>query len=339
MGSQTGKFALLPPPPTEKVTQKKYEIIPDYFYDDHVCGLSKASFLWWSNVVCVFSHAALAVATVVAATRDGTSMDTPRSTLYITELDWIPNATNSLVPKNKAVDGIFLSHLTLWFFLLSALAHLLIVVGNARQAWASNNPSNRKTTDYTGWYYMWIHECRQPLRWIEYSFSASVMIIAISVASGVNHVYMVTQIFVLMWATMVFGHYTEVLSRPVFDGRKIPQKWAVESRFQRLQPHLLGYVPFLTVWVTLMHSFFYNVNRDNEGPPSWVYVAVVGQAIVFSLFGLTQLLNQLSSNGPGWYYWGEWYYQLLSLLAKSLLGLTLLSNVLVYSSLDEALAA
>jgi len=67
-------------------------------------------------------------------------------------------------------------------------------------------------------------------------------------------------------------------------------------------------------------------------------VIVIGQFVVFTLFGATQLANQLFENGPSWFFWGEWSYCVLSLVAKGLLGFTLISSVLVYSNFEEAVA-
>ena len=188
------------------------------------------------------------------------------------------------------------------------------------------------------------------------SFSASLMIITIAVASGVAHVYMITFIFALMWCTMTYGYFTEVISRPEKPAKAgdKPTKWVIRpdnpkklwldvapvvtAPLQRITPHLMGYVPYIVIWVVLMHSFFYNVG-DGGGPPGFVYVIVIGQLVVFTGFGITQLFNQVLENGPSWYYWGEFSYLALSLFSKGLLGLTLISNVLLYDTFQEASAA
>lgn len=152
-----------------------------------------------------------------------------------------------------------------------------------------------------------------------------------------------------MWCTQCFGYYTEVLSKPEDLGPDTrPQRWAINSDseagklipaiVQRLAPHLLGYVPYITVWAILGHSFFYNVGGgDGPGPPAFVYIIVVGQFAVFTGFGIAQLATQVHEYGPSWNFWAEFSYQVLSLLAKGLLGLTLVANVLLYTSFDEAL--
>ena len=61
--------------------------------------------------------------------------------------------------------------LTASFFFLSALMHGIVAGFNWKQAWASDSQERRVITTWQGWYYRWMHECRQPLRWAEYSIS------------------------------------------------------------------------------------------------------------------------------------------------------------------------
>ena len=149
---------------------------------------------------------------------------------------------------------------------------------------------------------------------------------------------------------MTYGWMTEALSRPEDNGDEKPKKWALRNgspglvipelpaAFQRLFPHIVGYVPYSACWAVLFHSFFYNVG-DGGGPPIFVYFIVVGQFAVFTAFGITQLLNQAVENGPSWYMWGEWSYLYLSLVSKGLLGGTLITSVLMFDNFEEASAA
>ena len=181
-----------------------------------------------------------------------------------------------------------------------------------------------------------------------------------------------------MWTTMIFGYYTEITSPPEDEGDDDvrPKKWVVRQGnnevllpglpavLQRLAPHMLGYVPYITVWAILMHSFFFNVGDAEQGPPSFVYIIVVGQLVVFTGFGVTQLVNQIAPNGPSWYAWGmclrtqtrlaktacvnvptcafsltgEWSYLFLSLFSKGLLGLTLVFNVFLFDTFQDAVS-
>lgn len=142
--------------------------VPDWFFnEDGLCGLTKAGFIWWSNVLCCCFHTVLAIVSIAAASVGGNGLATPLLTVYLTNLTWVPNATNSLVPINEPVNGVSLAWLTLIFFMLSALAHGIIVAGNWRQGLFGLDPEMRKVTRFSGWYFVWIHQCRQPLRYAQ----------------------------------------------------------------------------------------------------------------------------------------------------------------------------
>jgi hypothetical protein len=198
------------------------------------------------------------------------------------------------------------------------------------------------------------------------------MIMTISISAGINHIYLLTCFFVLMWCTMTFGYYNEVLCRPTwqqadasYTGRgtkwvDVDEKenragrWLMNEEtarlkpgtvpypyfpiwIQRLSPHILGYVPYLTVWGILGHSFLYNavINSDTM-PPTFVFIIVIGQFATFTLFGITQLVLGLFEWGANYYYWGEVSYLILSITAKALLGTTLIMSVLIFDTFEEA---
>lgn len=176
-------------------TSPRPPAVPEWFYTETtLCNLTKAAFLWWANFLAMTFHSILAVSSVIMATLNGKTMATPKLTVYLTNLTWVANSTDALVPKNQPVEGLSLAHMVLWFFLLSALAHGTIVVFNYKQAFALDDVeavTGRRITRWTGWYFLWIHECRNPARWFEYAFSASLMGMVFAVAGGVSHIYMV----------------------------------------------------------------------------------------------------------------------------------------------------
>ena len=65
----------------------------------------------------------------------------------------------------------------------------------------------------------------------------------------------------------------------------------------------------------------------------------MSQFVLFSLFAITQFIVLVRNDGPQFYFWGEWSYVLLSLLAKGVLGGLLIVNVLLFDSFDAAVAA
>lgn len=142
--------------------------VPKYFYDTKGwCRLTKASFLWWANAVCAVFHLTLAGALVVVSTRNGKTMATPKLTVYLTSLEWRQNSTDALIPTFQATEGLSLAWMVLFFFLLSAIAHGTIAVFNYKQACLFTvSEENRVITRWTGWYFLFIHQCRNPLRYM-----------------------------------------------------------------------------------------------------------------------------------------------------------------------------
>ena len=67
--------------------------------------------------------------------------------------------------------------------------------------------------------------------------------------------------------------------------------------------------------------------------PAFVYGIVFGELLIFWCFGLVQLV--VSLRPPSKYYQGEIAYMWLSLFAKGVLGLLVLSNVLVLGSFTD----
>lgn len=190
-------------------------------------------------------------------------------------------------------------------------------------------------------------------RWIEYSFSAAIMALVFASVSGVSHAYMMTMVFALIWSTMVFGHFAERVCPPKDLGNDVrPKYWLINNanphlfwnptqgaRFHRLFWHVLGYVPYLSAWTCLLHSFFHTTASAPAGvaPPPFVYAIVIGQFVIFTLFGLTQFVLLYRDDGAHHYAWGEMSYLVLSLTAKAVLGMILITNVLIYQTLEETM--
>lgn len=137
--------------------------VPAYFYEDLVCGFtSKASFIWWWNLLAGLMHVALAVWALVVGSGGCDGFGTPLLMMYTTRLNWTDGDLHpELQPWPEA--PLRLTWMTFAFFVLSATAHALIVAFNARQA----DPP----VWWRDWYYRWIDQCRQPLRYAQPSVS------------------------------------------------------------------------------------------------------------------------------------------------------------------------
>ncbi|GAA1900509.1 hypothetical protein GCM10009716_07940 [Streptomyces sodiiphilus] len=139
-------------------------------------------------------------------------------------------------------------------------------------------------------------------RWLEYSVSATLMIILISFYSGITSINAVIVIAAANAAMIFFGWLQELMNPP---GRTATT----------MLPFWFGTIAGLGPWV----SIAYNIVAS-ETVPGFVYGIVLAQAAFFFSFGANQWL-QYRRIGP-WadYAYGEKAYLVLSLVAKSVLA-------------------
>lgn len=188
------------------------------------------------------------------------------------------------------------------------------------------------------WYLRGLYLCRAPWRWAEYSLSATLMIFITVVLMGVRDTTSVYAISSLCFVTQLFGWLTEVHSSGLIDRTKavksrklfcgmcgpeydLSYTWKEKTLRDRLGwHHLMGYIPFLTMWYLIMDSFYMYRNGLGDLYPDFMDYVVWGSIVFFTLFGVTQFLQQLDDYGPSWYAVGEASYVALSFLAKVWIG-------------------
>lgn len=219
-----------------------------------------------------------------------------------------------IVPTTFVEDEhmLYIAWVALAFSALSAAFHF----ANA-QLWRS-------------WYLASIADARCPPRWIEYSLSAPLQGVAIAYFTGNMATDNIVSVFGFISSTMFFGHLTEVIARPAG-----PAEWT-RGPFDRLQAHFLGYVPFVFGVALILESFASASSRTfvsnttgvpvERSMPDFVYIIVISQLLLFSSFTVVQLIVTLSQ--PKFYVYGELAYMILSLVAKGVLSLLLLANVI-----------
>ena len=101
---------------------------------------------------------------------------------------------------------------------------------------------------------------KNPLRFIEYGFSASVMLIAIALLNGVTDINLITSIAVLTSACQLCGLVVEYQE-------DIRLKWVL---------HLTGWLQFFWAYGIIGHAFIKSIEEsDGLGPPEFVYVIVI----------------------------------------------------------------
>jgi hypothetical protein len=139
-------------------------------------------------------------------------------------------------------------------------------------------------------------------RWIEYSLSATLMVVLIASYSGITDITAVVAIIGANVAMILFGWLQERMNPPERDSTTMQAFW-------------FGTIAGLAPWVAI----FINV-MGSDTVPGFVYGIVIAEFVFFFSFGLNQWL-QYRQVGP-WsdYVHGEKAYLVLSLGAKSVLA-------------------
>lgn len=196
-------------------------------------------------------------------------------------------AAKQLVPATKTLFQMPYVWLIVSFFLLSAVAHLLI-------ATVYNKRYNRNLN-------LGINK----LRWIEYGLSASVMMVAIALLVGVYDATSLVMIFTLTAIMNLMGLAMEIYN----------QKTAKTSWLSYWIGSFAGLVPWLIIafYLWLGHS-------QGSNAPTFVYFIFVSIFIFFNCFAINMLLQYRRVGKWADYLYGEKAYIWLSLIAKSALA-------------------
>ena len=196
--------------------------------------------------------------------------------------------TQTLFSSIHTLGNIQLSWLIFAFFALSSLAHLSIATWYRQRYKADLSRGINKA------------------RWIEYSLSASTMMVAIALLVGVYDAPSLGMIFALTSGMNLMGLVMEVHN----------QTTKTTNWLSYWIGCLLGIVP----WVAIV-GYFWSTNAFGAGNiPTFVYWIYVSIFTFFSIFALNMVLQYRRAGKWSDYVYGERAYIYLSLIAKSLLA-------------------
>lgn len=147
-----------------------------------------------------------------------------------------------------------------------------------------------------------LHNGINRFRWVEYSFSATIMVILIGFYSGITNITSVIAVAGANVAMILFGWLQERMNPP---GR------ATTTMLPFWFGTIAGIAPWIAIAVQIVGS---------ETVPGFVYGIVVVQFVLFFSFGLNQWLQYRGVGRWTDYVFGEKAYLVLSLVAKSLLA-------------------
>jgi hypothetical protein len=139
-------------------------------------------------------------------------------------------------------------------------------------------------------------------RWIEYSVSATLMLILISFYSGITNINSVLPLIGANVAMIFFGWLQELMNPP-------------ERTTTTMLPFWFGTIAGLFPWISIAVNII-----GSKTVPGFVYGIVIAEAIFFFSFGLNQWLQYRRIGKWTDYLFGEKTYLVLSLVAKSFLA-------------------
>ncbi|HUY53046.1 MAG TPA: heliorhodopsin HeR [Candidatus Dormibacteraeota bacterium] len=196
-------------------------------------------------------------------------------------------ATKTLNPASTTLFNFQLPWLIAIFFFLSAFFHFLIA------------------TIYNEKYNSNLKLRINKVRWIEYSLSASVMMVAIAILVGVYDLTSLLMIFALTGIMNLMGLVMEVHNQTT---EKI--NWL---------SYYIGCISGMIPWIVIAFYFWLSAHKGSAAP-TFVYWIFVSIFIFFSCFAVNMVLQYKKIGSWKNYLYGERVYIILSLVAKSLLA-------------------
>ncbi len=192
-------------------------------------------------------------------------------------------------PGSSGTDTVTIVDLSIaWgvatFLFLSATFHVIVASFGARR------------------YRNQLMRGQNQFRWIEYSLSASLMIVLIAMLTGISDIAALLALAGVNAGMIFMGSVQERYEAP--GGSMLPF-WLGS---------LLGIIPWIAIGIYLVSP------GSDATPPGFVYGIFISLFTFFNAFGLTQWLQYKQIGRWKNYLTGERTYILLSLLAKSALA-------------------
>jgi len=164
----------------------------------------------------------------------------------------------------------------------------------------------------------WIfHINSNPIRWFEYSLSASLMAWSLAALCRITDIHLWFLIFVCTGLGMLCGWALELLPYP--KSRR-EEQWPLPLPPSVLRNLIfsIGTLTVFTPWIVLGSYFFQAALDTNSDIPDFVYLAFLLTLVFFACFGLNSFLCHII----GYYDFptAEMIYVLLSFTAKTFLA-------------------
>lgn len=192
-------------------------------------------------------------------------------------------ATQSIAPVSDTIFEVPIGPLVALFLLMSASAHFLL------------------SSVFYDWYINNLKKKMNPGRWIEYSFSASLMIVLIALLVTIYDIGTLLALFTLTAVMNLLGLMMELHNQTTKK-----TDWT-----SYIIGCIAGFVPWVVIFIPLISA---------ESVPDFVVGIFISIAVFFNLFAINMVLQYKKIGKWRDYLYGEKMYIVLSLIAKSALA-------------------
>lgn len=213
----------------------------------------------------------------------------------LTETETLPNGClEDEVRINTTNDGAFCIGATMEVIdgggvdlgLLIIFFHVLSFVFQLAAAYSDIDPDfflYEFTLPWLGTFkYEYVEEIkkgRNSLRFIEYGFSATIMLVSIAVLNGVTDINLVASIGVLTAATQMCGLVAEYLLSIDVEVFFLPA----------IIVHVTAWLQFFCAYGVIFHAYFKSAYSDEDiQPPGFVTVIIIVIFLLYTSFGIVQ---------------------------------------------------
>jgi hypothetical protein len=197
-------------------------------------------------------------------------------------------ATRSLSPNPQLLYELRFGPAVAAFLLISAVAHFYLATLGYRR------------------YVRDLKKGMNPVRFYEYAFSSSLMIVLIGMLVGLWDLGAMILIFALNATMNLFGIMMETHNQ-----RTEKTDWTA---------FIYGCVAGIVPWVVITLYFVGAVNSGDAKPPAFVYTIVPTLFVFFNIFAINMVLQYKQVGRWKDYLFGERGYIVLSLSAKTVLA-------------------
>jgi hypothetical protein len=205
-------------------------------------------------------------------------------------------ATRSLTPDPKLLYELRFGPAVAAFLLISALAHFYL----------SSVGYRRYVTN--------LEKGMNPIRFTEYALSSSLMIVLIGMLVGIWDLGTMIALFGVNAAMNLFGILMELHNQKA--GKT---QWTSFT---------FGCIAGIVPWIVILMAFLGAINSGDAKPPAFVYAIIPTIFVFFNVFALNMWLQYKKVGRWKDYLFGERFYIVLSLAAKTVLAWMIFSGTL-----------